>query len=147
MTTTENEMGLGVIFYNMGLLVLCVQTSIVELISLVVALPYQLFFYVILIGVPLGILVGSVDESRGRGGQPPQTRLTPVRGDKKGLGDNSSHSTVLQRLRRRTDEAIVPRKNGKKHRTMLRPLRTDHSVSKGSNSCQVASSWLILVQI
>ena len=47
MTTTENEMGLDVIFYNMGLLVLCVQTSIVELISLVVVLPYPLFFYLV----------------------------------------------------------------------------------------------------
>ena len=56
MTTTENEMGLDVIFYNMGLLVLCVQTSIVELISLVVALPYPLFFYVVLVGVPIGIV-------------------------------------------------------------------------------------------
>ena len=56
----------GVLRTPIGVLVGFTQTSNVKLISLVLALPYPLFFLCsILVGVPVGILVGSVGESRG----------------------------------------------------------------------------------
>jgi len=56
----------------------------------IVALPYPLFFYSRDTGWVSGLKLDS------RGGQLPQTRLTPVRGRQDGSGgDNSWQSTVL----------------------------------------------------